>query len=112
MTKPNSAQHVNVTRVVRKQQLYASVIRCCANCGAPGYWHNTPGVNVGCYAPEKVTQLGSNPVGTVCPCCGASREPIEPKGMIWSREWRVSLWTVLLATLRDCFNPLLRWRTK
>jgi hypothetical protein len=100
---------VNVSRVVRKQSLHAAVIRACAKCGAPGYWHNTPGVNVGCYAPEKVTQLGADPVGAVCPQCGATRQTVESRGEIWSKEFRVGLWTVLSATVRDWLKPL-RWR--
>lgn len=86
-------QVASVNRVVRKQSLYASVIRACNNCGAPGYWHDTPGVNVGCYAPDKVTQLGADFVGPVCPNCGVDREPIEYRGRIWSKEWRISLWS-------------------
>lgn len=102
-------QKVNVNRTVRKQALYASVIRACRCCGAPGYWHNTPGVNVGCYAPEKVTQLGMDPVGNTCPNCGAARQAVEPRGQIWSREWRVSLWAILREAAREIFTPT-RWR--
>jgi hypothetical protein len=101
-------QNVNVSRVYRKQSLYASVIRACKSCGAPGYWHNTPGVNVGCYAPDKVTQLGSDPVGIVCPCCGAARDRLEQKGEIWKKEWRVS-W---MAMIKDTFSNLLPKRRK
>lgn len=97
-------QRVDVSRIVRRQALYASVIRACRNCGAPGYWHNTPGVNVGCYAPEKVTQLGSDPVGTVCPNCGAAREIIEQHGMIWSKIWRVSVWSALRGAIAEIFH--------
>jgi len=72
--------------VWRKQTLEANVIRSCKNCGAPGYWHDTPNVNVGCYAPEKVTKLGEDPVGLVCPNCGADRKSaVEGKGTIWTR---------------------------
>lgn len=108
MSGPNE-QRVSVSRIVRKQALYASVIRSCKKCGAPGYWHNIPGVNVGCYAPEKVTHLGSDPVGPFCPQCGEPRETVEALGRIWSKVWSVSLWRVLVDTLRDLFNPL-RWR--
>ena len=75
------SDNVNVARVVRKQKLYASVIRACKKCGAPGFWHDTAGVNPGCYAPEKVTKLGQDPVGPVCPNCGADREEKESLGM-------------------------------
>jgi len=109
MTDSNK-QTATVSSVLRKQSLYASVIRSC-QCGAPGYWHDTPGVNVGCYAPEKVTQLGSDPVGSTCPQCGTDRETMDSLGEIWTKEWRVSLWTALVDTLRDFFKPLL-WRTK
>lgn len=91
-------QNVNVSRVFRRQSLYASVIRACKKCGAPGYWHNTPGVNVGCYAPDKVTQLGSDPVGTVCPNCGEPRTAVEQRGEIWKKEWRVS-WLNMIKSL-------------
>jgi hypothetical protein len=106
MSDPN-VQNVTVSRVVRKQSLYASVIRSCKKCGAPGYWHDTPGVNVGCYAPEKVTQLGADPVGAVCPQCGASRQEVERKGEIWRREFRVSLWSVLREMLSNLYP---KWR--
>lgn len=99
------AHHIeSVSRVLRKQALYASVIRSCKQCGAPGYWHDTPGVNIGCYAPEKVTKLGENPVGSVCPNCGADREAIEHRGMIWSKEWRVSLRSVLTESFRNIWS--------
>ena len=104
-------QTVSVSRIQRKQKLIISVIRACKKCGAPGFWHNTPGVNVGCYAPEKVTHLGSDPVGTICPQCGAEREEIERKGEVWSRTWRVSLLTVLKEQWRNLVKPL-RWRIK
>jgi hypothetical protein len=96
-------QRVSVNRIVRRQELYANVIRACRNCGAPGFWHNTPGVNVGCYAPEKVTKLGEDPVGTICPCCGAPREVIEPHGMIWSKVWRVSVWNAIKGAVAEIF---------
>lgn len=84
----------------RAQALYASVIRSCARCGAPGYWHNTPGVNVGCYAPDKVTQLGSDPVGMTCPNCGAARpSAVEDQGLIWHKFFGTSI-ARLLAEVR------------
>lgn len=104
------SDQVSVSRIQRKQSLIVSVIHACTKCGAPGFWHDTPGVNVGCYAPEKVTHLGSDPVGDVCPQCGASREVIDRRGEVWSRTWRVSLWSLLKEILRD-LKPL-RWRTK
>jgi predicted RNA-binding Zn-ribbon protein involved in translation (DUF1610 family) len=107
MDKPH-VQHVTTSQTMRKQSLYASVIRSCPNCGAPGYWHNTPGLNIGCYAPEKVTRLGEDFVGKICPCCGHDRDPIEYKGQIWSKEWRISLWAILREMLRD----LLIWRAR
>lgn len=93
-----------VARVFRKQSLHASVIRSCRKCGAPGYWHNIPDTNLGCYAPEKVTKLGENPVGLVCPQCGADRDVIEPHGEIWKREWKASLWGVLKDIAGDIFK--------
>lgn len=111
MAEDSTKQTVNVSRTVRKQSLHAAVIRSCRQCGAPGYWHDIPDVNVGCYAPEKVTQLGSDPVGTVCPQCGTDREAIEPRGQIWMKQWRVGLWAALIETLHDLCKPL-RWRMK
>jgi len=92
-----SAQSVT-SSLQRRQSVHATVIRSCKRCGAPGFWHNTPGINVGCYAPEKVTQLGSDPVGAVCPNCGADREALEDLGEIWSREFRVSVWGAVRGT--------------
>lgn len=97
-------QQVEVSRIFRRQSLYASVIRACKNCGAPGYWHNIQGVNPGCFAPEKVTQLEADPVGLICPQCGAARGDIERKGEIWSKEWRVSLWSLVKQAVKGFFN--------
>jgi len=91
----------HVSNIYRKQSLHASVIRACRNCGAPGFWHNIPDVNPGCFAPEKVTKLGEDFVGTICPQCGKSRDDIEHHGEIWSKVWKVSLWTVLKNTVRQ-----------
>ena len=98
------SDRITISKVARKQSLYASVIRACRKCGAPGYWHNIPDVNPGCFAPEKVTQLGSDPVGAVCPQCGKPRNDIEPHGEIWRREWRVSFWSLIKETMRDFFS--------
>ena len=100
-----SANHVGVWR---KQSLHANVIRSCQKCGAPGYWHNTPGVNVGCYAPEKVTKLGEDPVGLICPNCGTKRpSSIEEHGEIWSKLFgsRAALMLARITqTMRSVFN--------
>jgi hypothetical protein len=99
------------TAVTRRDELIINVYRACRNCGAPGFWHNTPGVNVGCYAPERVTMLGQDPVGTICPNCGAAREAVDPYGVVWFKEWRVSLWAVIQAIIRETirgFQP--KWR--
>ena len=98
------SDQVSANRILRKQVLHASVIRACKRCGAPGYWHSTPGVNPGCYAPEKVTQLGADAVGSKCPNCGADREEKEDLGEIWSRIWRVSLWAALKGAVTDLFQ--------
>ncbi len=103
------SENVNVARVFRKQSLHANVIRACGKCGAPGYWHNIPDVNVGCFAPEKVTQLGMDPVGEVCPQCGTDRDPVEPHGEVWSKVWRTSLWTLIRGAFADLLKPL-QWR--
>ena len=96
--------NVTMSRIVRKQQCYASVTRACRQCGAPGFWHDTPGVNVGCYAPEKVTKLGENPVGEICPQCGAARVAIEPHGLLWQRVWRVTIWSIIKEYLQELFT--------
>lgn len=101
-------QHVDVSRIYRKQSLYANVTLACRYCGAPGYWHNTPNVNVGCYAPEKVTKLGEDPVGPLCPCCGNDRPAVEHHGEIWSKTWRTSLRSALKNALVDLLKPLRR----
>lgn len=101
------SDHVENFLVARKQSLHANVIRACWNCGAPGFWHNTPGVNVGCYAPEKVTRLGEDFVGTTCPNCGALRDDIEHKGEIWRREFRINPWRAVRAWLRSWWKDVL-----
>lgn len=95
--------------VTRKQSLHATVIRACRACGAPGYWHNTPGVNVGCYAPEKVTTLGCDPVGRVCPCCSSPRSGVEDHGEIW-RKFFGSRLAVACARLRVRIWEMLSWK--
>jgi rubredoxin len=79
--------------IFRKQSLRANVARACRNCGAPGYWHDVPGVNPGCYDPEKAAAAkarheGFAPVGPICPQCGAQRDDVENLGEIWSKVWR------------------------
>ena len=106
MTKPN-VQSVSMARMTRKQMVIASVIHRCEKCGAPGFWHNTPGVNVGCYDPSKFTNP-LTPVGPICPNCGADREVIQELGEIWRREFRVSLWVVIKEAIADLFKPLKR----
>lgn len=99
------SETVKVSRIYRKQSLHASVIRNCTNCGAPGYWHNIPDSNnPGCFAPEKVTKVGSDPVGPVCPQCGAAREAVEPHGEIWSREFKPKVSEVVLGAIKDAFK--------
>lgn len=90
--------------IYRKQSLHATIIRACTHCGAPGYWHNTPGVNVGCYAPDKVTTLGCDPVGAVCPNCGTERSSPEDLGEIWSKLFGVTLGQHVRAKLRSLFK--------
>lgn len=103
MTIPN-VQHASTSRIKRVQSLRANVIQVCTHCGAPGYWHDTPNVNVGCYAPEKVTQVGQDYVGPICPNCGASRPEISNLGEIWRKVWFVSLWSVLKDTIRSLWS--------
>lgn len=99
----NSArEHVSRIGLIRRQTLHATVIHACKNCGAPGYWHNTPDVNVGCFAPEKVTRLGHDPVGETCPNCGADRDVIEDRGEIWRKEYRV--WHLIRDQIKGLFR--------
>lgn len=82
-----------VSHIFRKQSLHATIARACRNCGAPGFWHDVPGVNVACYDPEKKKQAemrdeGFAPVGSICPACGCNREEVESLGEIWSKVWR------------------------
>lgn len=67
----------------RKQQLEAEVIHACRCCGAPGFYHDVPSVNVGCFDPARKGQF----VGTVCPNCGHDRDAPERKGVIWSKHF-------------------------
>lgn len=106
MNSPVEVQ--NSIGIHRVQSLYASVIRSCTKCGAPGYWHNTPGVNIGCYAPDKVTQLGSDPVGRICPNCGGVRvSVIENQGLLWQKLFG-SPFAVWMATQRAKVRSLFK----
>lgn len=58
---------VSKTDIHVKQELHATVIRACSNCGAAG-----------------VDGYGKD-VGDVCPTCGAGRPPNENKGLIWRK---------------------------
>jgi hypothetical protein len=71
--------------IVRRQSLHATVIRACANCGAPGH-------------------AFGRPVGPICPECGAVRPSDENKGEIWSKVWR-------RPTLVEMLRQLFKWRT-
>jgi len=56
---------LSINKLQVKQALYATVIRACTNCGAPG-----------------VDSEGKE-VGKFCPECGAKRPKSEPQGRIW-----------------------------
>jgi rubredoxin len=92
-------------KLFRRQSLHANVARACGNCGAPGFWHDVPGVNPGCYDPDKVREARMNdegfaPVGAICPQCGADREDVERLGEIWSKEYRApTVWENVKAAL-------------
>lgn len=86
-------EQTEVVELFRRQSLHANVARACRHCGAPGFWHDVPGVNPACYDPEKKRQAeasgeGFAPVGVICPACGGDREDVEAHGEIWSKEWR------------------------
>lgn len=81
------------TELFARQSLVIAVVRACPHCGAPGYWHDVPGVNPGCYDPEKKRAAEAKmqplaPVGPICPQCGGEREEIEPHGEVWAKEVR------------------------
>jgi hypothetical protein len=96
-----------VSRLFRRQSLHAQVVRACPHCGAPGYWHDVPGINPGCYDPERKFRaeadgLGVAPVGPVCPQCGGDREEAEQLGEIWNRVFRgPTLWEHIKQKWRD-----------
>lgn len=96
----------------RRQSLHANVARACRNCGAPGYWHDVPGINPGCYDPVKKREAelrdeGFAPVGRMCPQCGCDREDVVALGEIWSKVWRGP--TLLEWLKRKLF---LQWRIR
>lgn len=87
------SEHHEAVSIFRRQSLRANVARACRNCGAPGHWHDVPGVNPKCYDPIKVLEakashVGFAPVGPICPQCGADREDVEDLGEIWSKTFR------------------------
>lgn len=69
--------------IYRKQKLEAEVIRACTNCGAPGFYHDVPDVNVGCFDPARKGRF----VGDTCPNCHKARTPPEKRGVIWSKRF-------------------------
>jgi hypothetical protein len=69
--------------IYRKQQLEAEVIRACRSCGAPGFYHDVPDVNLGCFDPSRKGQY----VGEICPNCDSERARPERKGVIWSKHF-------------------------
>lgn len=92
------ADKVSNIGLLQRATLHATVIRACRGCGAPGFYHDVSGVNVGCYDPARKGQ----PVGTTCPNCGAAREAIEDKGEIWRRD--VTVWSVLFDRIKGLFK--------
>lgn len=105
-------ERTEVVHQFRKQQLLANVARACRNCGAPGFWHDVPGVNPACYDPEKKREAelrdeGFAPVGPTCPACGCNRDEVESLGIIWSKVWRGP---TILEWLRA--KMFMQWRFK
>jgi hypothetical protein len=100
------SEQTETVKLFRRQSLRANVARACRNCGAPGYWHDVPGINPGCYDPQKVLDAklnheGFSPVGPICPQCGAEREDVEQLGEIWSKVFRApTLWEIIRERLR------------
>src|SRR5262245_24470608 len=91
--------------IVSRQAWQATVLRACRNCGAPGHWHATYGVNPGCYDPSRNGQ----PVGPICPQCGAERPPDEPQGVISYKETRVS--DLIWSSVTRYVNWIRGWKT-
>lgn len=84
-------EHSDSTLIKGRQWTGGTVIRACRNCGAGGLFHAVEGVNPGCYDPDRVGQY----VGPICPNCGAARPPLEPQGLLNSKEvypWGVRVW--------------------
>jgi len=79
-----------------RASLYATIIRACAKCGAPGTYHNRK-EEPRCYVAPSLPPDGATadeidfwmsrqdgkPVGAICPNCGAERPPDENQGRIW-----------------------------
>lgn len=84
--------------IIRKQTLNATVIRACTCCGAPGFYHDVPDVNAGCFDPARKGQ----PVGPVCPNCGEDRPANEDRGEIWCKEW--TIWGLLWDQIKCVFR--------
>ena len=78
----------SVSGISHRQTLYASVVRACVECHAPGVYQSDESFV------EKYPELyrpawAGNPVGDVCPHCGRKRPKVEDLGQVWSKEWRV-----------------------
>jgi hypothetical protein len=105
-------ERTEVLQQFRRQSLHANVARACRNCGAPGFWHDVPGVNPACYDPQKkraaeLCDEGFAPVGAICPACGFDREDVVPLGEIWSKTWRGP---TILEWLKQ--RLIMQWRFK
>jgi len=75
--------------VLVRRSVEATVIRACEFCHAPGRylslpeWSGYPGIAVKAGDPRD-----GQPVGDVCPNCGARRTPDEPLGEISVKDYR------------------------
>jgi hypothetical protein len=72
-----------------QQHLEASVVLACQNCGAPGAYHSDQRIKNGwprCHVTPD-DPLHHQPVGQICPNCGAERPANKPLGEILYKEW-------------------------
>jgi hypothetical protein len=87
-------KNVNMTLGVSRKALEGRVIFACRNCGAPGTYQDAPSIRDGwpaCYDPSRHSQ----PVGDICPQCGARRPDDLNKGELQA-SMPLWLWHAIL----------------
>lgn len=101
----SKTQTANVELGLHRRSLEATIIRACRNCGAPGLYQKTEAFREKypkVYSPERFGQ----PVGDVCPQCGADRPADKDLGELTSSMPRW-VWKLVLA-FKWC---LIKWKT-